>query len=184
MTEFLIVLALLAVIAGLSMGIILLLANLGAYFMKVAQGTTAFVNVADNLSTIVPNVGGYLVVSVTINGKKTCRTVHSLVAEAFIGRRPSDLLVLHKNGCKLENRATNLYYGTQKQNMQDAVAHGTKPRGATHGMVKLTEAQVSLIRSLKGAMKQRDIAHKFGIGQSHVQRILSGQSWAHVDGAE
>jgi hypothetical protein len=35
------------------------------------------------------------------------------------------LSVLHKNGTHDDDRLDNLYWGTQKQNMEDAVRHGT-----------------------------------------------------------
>lgn len=54
-----VVTGLLVVIAILAIAIILLLANLGAYFMKVAEGTTAFISIGDSMKAIVPNVVGY-----------------------------------------------------------------------------------------------------------------------------
>lgn len=57
--EILIVASLLAIIAVLAIAIILLLANLGVYFMKIAQGTTAFISTGDSLKAILPNVGGF-----------------------------------------------------------------------------------------------------------------------------
>src|SRR3989344_4497099 len=54
-----IVAGLLALIAVLVIVSILLLTSLGAYFMKIAQGTTAFISTGDSLKAILPNVGGY-----------------------------------------------------------------------------------------------------------------------------
>lgn len=51
--------------------------------------------------------GGYKQVTC---GKVGKRKIHRMVAEAFFG--PSDLLVLHKNGNRTDNRVENLYYGT------------------------------------------------------------------------
>lgn len=59
MSEFLVTLILLAIIANLMIAIILLLANLGAYFTKIAQGTTAFITAGESLQEILPNIGGY-----------------------------------------------------------------------------------------------------------------------------
>ena len=128
----------------------------------------------------VKNVGGYFVASVTINGKKTCCLVHVMVAAAFIGPKPDSLLVLHRNGDKNDNRAGNLYYGTQRQNIEDSIKHGTKARGVTHGMVKIAPDVVHLIRSLSNEMSQREIARHVGLGQSQVHRIIARQSWAHI----
>lgn len=129
----------------------------------------------------VPNQGGYLVVSVTVNEKKKCCLVHSLVAASFLDNPHGYGLVLHKNGDCTDNRECNLYYGTQKQNMADSIAHGTKAKGATHGMVKIDEHSVKKIRKLSVTHKQRDIARMFGLGQSQVHRIIARQSWAHIE---
>jgi len=59
MTEFLIYGGLLAAIPILAIVIILLLANLDAYFMKIALGTTVFIDAGDRLKEVIPNIGGY-----------------------------------------------------------------------------------------------------------------------------
>ena len=59
MLEILIVLVLLALVVGLTIGIILMLTNLGAYFTKIARGTTAFITAGDTLQEILPNIVGY-----------------------------------------------------------------------------------------------------------------------------
>ncbi len=65
---------------------------------------------------------GYPTVAI---GKGNTRTCHSLVAEAFIGPCPSGKEVRHKDGCRLNPRATNLEYGTRTENIYDAIRHGT-----------------------------------------------------------
>ena len=58
-------------------------------------------------------------------GRGKTRTLHSLVAEAFIGARPTGQVVRHKDGDRKNPRASNLIYGTRAENIKDAVAHGT-----------------------------------------------------------
>lgn len=58
-TEILVIGSLLVVSGVLIIIIILLLANLGAYFMKIPQGTTVFISAGDSLKSILPNIGGY-----------------------------------------------------------------------------------------------------------------------------
>jgi hypothetical protein len=53
---------------------------------------------------------GYVSVSIKHNGKQFNRSVHSLVAEAFIGKRPWYSTVNHKDGDKLNNCPSNLEY--------------------------------------------------------------------------
>lgn len=61
-------------------------------------------------------------------GKQT-RTVHTLVAETFLGKHPG-MQVNHKNGNKKDNRLTNLEWVTPSENLQHAYDH--KLRNAPH----------------------------------------------------
>lgn len=58
-------------------------------------------------------------------GRGNPRTIHSLVAEAFLGPRPAGQEVRHKDGNRKNASAGNLCYGTRSENIRDAVAHGT-----------------------------------------------------------
>ena len=71
------------------------------------------------------NQRGYQVVNLCIHGKCQMRTVHSLVAETFIGTRPEGMEVCHNDGSKTNNHVDNLRYGTRSDNMLDRVRHGT-----------------------------------------------------------
>ena len=76
---------------------------------------------------------GYPFVNLCIQGKCQVRTVHSLVAEAFIGTRPKGMEVCHNDGDPANNRLDNLRYDTHSDNMLDSVRHGTNPSAAkTH----------------------------------------------------
>lgn len=66
---------------------------------------------------------GYLKVSL---GRGKQRSVHVLVCEAWHGPKPAKRLeVRHLNGNGLDNRPANLKWGTRKQNIHDAMKHGT-----------------------------------------------------------
>lgn len=62
---------------------------------------------------------------VSLGFRSPSRSVHSLVAEAFIGARPEGLQICHNNGDHLDNRAENLRYDTQSANQRDSILHGT-----------------------------------------------------------
>lgn len=68
---------------------------------------------------------GYPWVTLTKDGKQKRRSVHQLVAEAFIGPRPPGQEVRHKDGNPANAGAANLLYGTHAENMQDKARHGT-----------------------------------------------------------
>ena len=67
----------------------------------------------------------YQIVGLCNQGKCQTRTVHSLVAEAFIGTRPEGMEVCHNDGRKTNNHVDNLRYGTSSDNALDKVRHGT-----------------------------------------------------------
>lgn len=61
------------------------------------------------------------------------RTIHRLVAEAFLERLPQHELVRHLNGVPTDNRVSNLAWGTHSENNQDTVRHGRNvARNRTH----------------------------------------------------
>lgn len=60
-------------------------------------------------------------------------TVHSLVAEVYLGLRPEGQQVRHLNGDSTDNRVDNLAYGTPSENQLDSLRHGTSHwAGRTH----------------------------------------------------
>jgi len=86
-----------------------------------------------NLLTPRQNTTGRLQVTLHRDGEKITRSVHSLVCEAFHGPRPKDRrFACHINGDHLDNRPENLYWGTPKQNYEDAVNHGRTLSSKTH----------------------------------------------------
>lgn len=67
----------------------------------------------------------YLLVRLSRNSQRKIKTVHSLVLGAFVGPRPAHMEVRHLNGNAIDNRLTNLAYGTSLENSADQRAHGT-----------------------------------------------------------
>lgn len=69
---------------------------------------------------------GYLQVNLKDGkGHGLNKTVHSLVAVAFLGPRPDGLEVRHLDGNGHNNKLSNLCYGTRSDNRLDASRHGT-----------------------------------------------------------
>lgn len=116
--------------------------------------------------------------------------VHRLVAAAFLGSCPhtvrtkDSLLCCHRDGDYQNNHYTNLYYGTQKQNMADRERHGNTPRGEKHGRAKLKAHQVIEIRRkyARGRCTMVGLAHDYGVSDSLIDMIVAGQCWRSVGG--
>lgn len=71
------------------------------------------------------SVNGYPYVQLYAAGGKVCRSIHGLVAAAFLGPRPDDLEVCHNDGDPENARLDNLRYDTHAANEADKVRHGT-----------------------------------------------------------
>lgn len=73
----------------------------------------------------------------------------------------------------------HLRWGSPKENQSDRIKDGTDGRGERHPMVKLTEADVAIIRALRGVETGRDLAKRFGVAASTITVIQKGRSWRH-----
>jgi len=124
---------------------------------------------------------------VTLDGRQSQRTVHSLVMEAFEGPRPAGLWINHKNGDKTDNRIENLEYCTASDNQRHAVATGLAPkpplkRGAEQHKARLDEIQVRRVRAYAQLnWPTYKIARFFGVGETTIYNILKRKSWAWLD---
>jgi hypothetical protein len=68
---------------------------------------------------------GYPQVMLYRNGRGKTKKISVIVAEAFLGPRPDNVEVRHKDGNNTNNQVTNLEYGTKSENTKDSVRHGT-----------------------------------------------------------
>lgn len=128
-------------------------------------------------------IHGYLCVMLYINKKRKVVTVHKLVTEAFIGPRPKNREVNHKDGIKTNNCWLNLEYTTKSENMKHAYKLGLMNRkGENHGRAKLKEKDVLKIRRLykTGKYVQRELAEMFNIGIKSISDITLYKGWRHI----
>lgn len=82
---------------------------------------------------------GYLSFMFHVNKKRYRKYIHTLVLEAFVGKRPNNLQVNHKDGNKLNNNVENLEWLTCSQNNKHAFDLGIrKPvKGNKHPLYKV-----------------------------------------------
>jgi len=124
---------------------------------------------------------GYrLVVLYSSDGKRRMHRVHVLVLEEFLGPRPTRMMAGHLNAVRDDNRVENLRWLTNCENVSQRTKDGNTASGEGHGRAKLTEIQVQEIRSLRGAVTQKDLAHRFGVSKTSICFIQSGRNWPHV----
>jgi hypothetical protein len=115
------------------------------------------------------HAAGYPAVNLWRDRKPTLRTVHSLVADAFLGPRPDGYYVCHRDGGRTNNRLPNLKYATPTENMADAKRHGVTRR-------VLTPQQVRDVRAaLKTGEAQRVIGARYGVTQATISNVKRGR---------
>jgi len=108
---------------------------------------------------------------------------HRLSYETNVGPIPAGLEVRHKCDVTLCVNPGHLEPGTHQQNMDDMRERGRArgARGAAHYKVKLTAADVHVIRArLAAGESTYAIGRDFGVHAQTIWCIKSGKSWAHL----
>lgn len=127
--------------------------------------------------------GGYH--RVALDGRS--KTIHSLVAIAFVGPRPPGLDINHLNGIKTDNRPENLEYCTRLQNVIHSIrCLGNPPpvirRGRQQQNAKLTEEKVRQIRTEAATgVTIASLSRKYGVCHSRTTDVIRRRAWSHVD---
>lgn len=116
------------------------------------------------------------------NAQTVKEFVHKIVAESFIGPCPARHEVNHKDTNRENPRATNLEYVTRKQNIEHAVAAGSRegdPRGVKKPGARLNDAIVRDIRTSSDSL--RVLGKRYGVSGVTVLKIKRREKWGHVE---
>lgn len=114
------------------------------------------------------------------------RTVHRVIAEAFLPSDEGKEFVNHKDGNKRNNNISNLEWCTREENIQHAYRTGLiRPkRGVLNGRCKLTPETVSFIienyRPRDATFGAKPLAKKFGVAPQTISAVASGQNWRYA----
>ena len=119
-----------------------------------------------------PNRKGYLRFS--LGGKFVF--VHRLVAQLYVPNPENKPQVNHKDGNKLNNRASNLEWVTNKENRDHAIAHGLHICGGKCPWSKLTRSDVDYIRSHM-EVSSGILANQFGVTRNYINAIKRHDKW-------
>ena len=125
------------------------------------------------------NLGGYLAVDLRDKPKRKTKTVHRLVAEAFVIRHIRDTEVNHIDGNKLNNRHVNLQWCTHSENIQHAYDTGLKyaPQRDEHSRSKLNSGQVLRIKRLykTGVISHSELSRAFIVSHATISRVIKSK---------
>lgn len=114
-------------------------------------------------------------------GRSRQTKVHIIVLEAFVGPRPAGTVCRHMDGNGMNNRLSNLRWGTPEENYADRHRHGTHNTGSRNGRARVDENAVVAIRErLATGEKHAAIATDFGISRGIVAHISAGRTWKSV----
>ena len=134
----------------------------------------------------------YRRVTLYINGIRNRKSVHRLIAEAFIpipkkytkkGYTVKDLTVNHKDGVKGHNIISNLEWSTIRENTIHAFDTGLAltSMGEKSHLAKMSNEQaIRCCELLEQGYRTSIIAEIVGVTKKSVQKIKDGESWKRL----
>jgi hypothetical protein len=138
---------------------------------------------ADRGNTLTPTfTSGYAIVSLSLGGVTQNVRLHRLVLSSFCGAPPFEgAFACHNNGDTRDNALTNLRWATPKENQQDSIRHGTRPRGEDIHNAVLTADQVREIRAeIASGSRNPPLAERYGVSISTIHLIRHKRIWRHA----
>jgi len=127
---------------------------------------------------------GYHHVIIYINGKPHRKSVHRLVAEAFIPNVYDKPEVNHIDGDKSNNSADNLEWVTTKENIKHAWDNNlsTAKKGGEHPEAVYSEKQIRQVCKMleKNKKTMFEISDKTGVSYTVVKQIRNHIIWKSI----
>lgn len=122
-----------------------------------------------------PNSDGYPTKSVNGRTVKIYRYLYQLA----YGNLPKEVVLMHTCDNRLcINYAEHLIPGSHAENMADMARKGRATRGERIHSSKLNKRKVATIRNSK--MSTRQLADKYGVHESTINRVRQGIYWKHA----
>jgi hypothetical protein len=119
------------------------------------------------------NKHGYPRANLVWQNKAHWYSVHTLVAQAFLGPEEPHMTVNHKNGIKADNRALNLEWADRRRQGEHAVQLGLQ------GRAKLNLEAVTAILTQPEVPNQIWM-EQFHVSRAAIQNVRRRRTWAHA----
>lgn len=129
------------------------------------------------------NRDGYKVVALYKNNKSTAKTVHRLVALAFIPNPENKPCVNHIDGNKQNNNIENLEWVTYSENTIHSFQNGLQIslKGEDVATSKFTNDQVhEICKLMEEGLRNIEIIEKLGVPKTLLKNIRNGSSWESI----
>jgi hypothetical protein len=127
---------------------------------------------------------GYIGVTIYNHNKPKTFSVHRLVAQAFVPNPKGYNQVNHINSIRSDNRAINLEWCTQSQNILHGYKYGKciPTKGEKCGSHILNEEQILLIRKIRLSQKisKGKLAAQFNVSIGAIDAIIKNKSWRYL----
>lgn len=154
-----------------------------------------------NLRGRISKKTGYLYVNLCINGEAKNKTIHRLVAKAFIPNPGNKPQVNHKDGDKQNNHFTNLEWCSNSENAKHAFKNRLLDmstiigfgriidnRGEKSGVSKLKNKQILEIRKKykKGnrwnpsRYDAKKLSDEYNTTPNNILSIVNRKTWKHI----
>ena len=117
------------------------------------------------------------------DGNRRMKSVHRLVAEAFIENPENKRTVNHKDGDKHNNVLSNLEWATYQENSQHAHNTGLNPKqnGGKNAMAKIKEEEcIQLIIDMLEGASNNELASKYNLHSRYISLIRGKKRWKHL----
>lgn len=138
----------------------------------VSDTGLVFSKLSDRLLTPKTDRYGYLTVGLSRNGKTKYRTIHRLVAIAFIPN-PDDLpTVNHKDENKLNNRVDNLEWATVRENDNYGTRNERMANTKKRNPIAQYDSDMTLIRVHSGI---KDAQRTTGVNRNSIRDVCRGK---------
>lgn len=137
---------------------------------RIKRNNAGYQEVNERIRKLTPDKDGYLRVCLSKNNKHYLRTVHRLVAEAFIPNPDNYPVINHKDENKQNNNVENLEWCTVRYN----TLYG-------EGMLKMAMTQGKVVEQLKNNKvineyySTYEASRQTGVPQPNIHKVCSGK---------
>lgn len=112
--------------------------------------------------------GSYFIVCLSQDGVKKYFDIHVLVAMAFLGKRPRNLVIDHINNCNTDNRVENLRYCPNRENVIKGFIEGRGAQRCHRVRIEADNLEFSFT-----AYSVREASRQTGVSRRTLERRLA-----------